>query len=237
MMQKPTSRLTAFAADTLRFEKMLRSRIGSLRRRCEIRKITNTTGGADDPVQLILAAGAVDASEAISGEPRPTLSRTRATPRSVTPIQSMPPFHARARQPGQSPPRHDEHHGDDRKVDPEEVRPSHELHHDPAVQMAEHPARRIDRADDPERERALLGRKEIGDERHAHRHHRACAKRLDDAADRSRHRARERMIGTLPWNPCMIRDAMRGGPAWRGRDEPRPDEEDDEADEVHDAAA
>ena len=43
MMQKPTSRLTPFAADTLRFEKMLRLRIGSLMRRCEMRKITNTT--------------------------------------------------------------------------------------------------------------------------------------------------------------------------------------------------
>ena len=43
MMQKPTSRLTPFAAATFRFEKMPRLRIGSRSRFCEKRKITNVT--------------------------------------------------------------------------------------------------------------------------------------------------------------------------------------------------
>jgi len=42
MMQKPTSRLTPFAAATLRLEKIPRLRMGSLIRRCDIRKITKT---------------------------------------------------------------------------------------------------------------------------------------------------------------------------------------------------
>src|SRR5262245_31441644 len=91
MMQKPTSTLTPVAAETLRLEKIRRLRMGSLIRRCENRKITKAT--TDPTTQYIrCCAGPVDTSEAISGEPRPTLSRTSARPRSVTPIQSMPPF-------------------------------------------------------------------------------------------------------------------------------------------------
>ncbi len=98
MMQKPTSRLTAVAAETLRLEKMLRLRMGSLTRRCEIKKITKTTT-APTTQYIRFCGGFVDRSEAISGEPRPTLIRTSAMPRSVTPTQSMPPSASARRNP------------------------------------------------------------------------------------------------------------------------------------------
>ena len=187
MMQKPTSRLTPLRRGhiAVREDAQVEDRIADAALRNQ--KHHEHHGGARRPNTADSAAAAVDPSRSASGEPRPTLSRTSATAKK----RDANPVDAALRCPDAGNPASPHHvttndHDDDRKVDPEQVGPGHELHHDPAVQMAEHPARRVDRADDPERERPLLGRKQIGDERHAHRHHRACTERLDDAADNQR---------------------------------------------------
>ena len=79
--------------------------------------------------------------------------------------------------------------------------------------MAQHPACRVDRPNDTERKRPLAGRIQVGDERHAHGHHRACTERLDHAAGNQRVERGEALVRTLLeqlHHPSMRREGQPG---------------------------
>jgi hypothetical protein len=85
--------------------------------------------------------------------------------------------------------------------------------------VSQDPAGRIDCADDPERKGALVRWKQVGDEGHAHRHHRAGAEGLNHTADNQGVERGESGRGT---HAEQLHDPLGdlGGPAWRGRDDP-----------------
>src|SRR5215813_3731630 len=125
--------------------------------------MAKATTAAASQYRRCCGGGTVDSSRLISGEPSPILSRVSAAPTSATPIQSMPPFTSMRGSPANP-------HNVTQKI----------------VKMTQNPACGVDRSYDPERKSPLLGRKQIGDQRHADRNHRSRTERLDDTADNQR---------------------------------------------------
>src|SRR5262245_48389720 len=76
-------------------------------------------------------------------------NQSGAKKRDANPVDAA--LHLSPRQTRQPPPGDAENHEYDGQVDPEEIRPRHELDHDAAVKMTQYPSRRVDGSDDAKR--------------------------------------------------------------------------------------